>query len=132
MPRRRGCPVCGDVALGTGKGRDVVDVHGGRDEQDSLDGVGREGFARSGVDIFHGCEVRDSTNRPGDKTCYLIRDMVIAVQNVLFHLEFVRLFTASGCPLSHSGVDEAVTCLIDAGTPLRLVIFSLLLFHNLL
>lgn len=41
------------MAGGAGEGRWVVDVHAWGEEEDSLDGVGREGSGRGGVDEGH-------------------------------------------------------------------------------
>lgn len=55
LPCGVGGPARGDVAFGAGEGRDGVDVHGGGDEEDALDGVRGEGAAGGGVDGLH-CE----------------------------------------------------------------------------
>ena len=49
----RGRPVGGEVAFGAGEGRDRVDVDGGGDEEDALDGVGGEGGVGGGVEGCH-------------------------------------------------------------------------------
>lgn len=46
-------PVGGEVAFCAGEGWDRVDVDGGGDEEDALDGVGGEGGAGGGVGGCH-------------------------------------------------------------------------------
>jgi hypothetical protein len=48
-----GCPGCGYVAFVGGERGDLVDVYAGGDEEDSLDGVGREGEVGCRVDVLH-------------------------------------------------------------------------------
>ena len=47
------CPGCGYVAFVGCERGDLVDVYAGGDEEDSLDGVGREGEVGGGVDALH-------------------------------------------------------------------------------